>query len=174
MVKGIYAIKITLFVDQLKLTRREEKGIMKISLFVAMMHIKCYNEAPIAAHAQKYDRGVIQDIEDYGDRTVAAVADRAMRCHLWYRPDDMIGMALFDERERKREDRHRPGHEDTPRIMEQLTTSSGEKSQPAGATFHLGIGLIVKPHQKFLGEQTFFDEDVVNWSSNPLYQLAQK
>ena len=78
MAKGIYAIKIMLFSDKLKLTCREEEEMMQMSLFVAMVYIKYWNKATIATHTPKNDKDFIQDITDYRDQSVAAVADRAM------------------------------------------------------------------------------------------------
>lgn len=103
MVKGIYALKVTLFAVQLKLTSREKEGMMQISLFVAMVYIKYLNEAPIVAQAPKNDSEFIQDIAGNGDRSVAVVADRTMCQNLWYLSDDLIGLALFDERVNERE-----------------------------------------------------------------------
>lgn len=175
MAKGIYAIKITLFADQLKLTSREKEGMMKVSMFVAMVYIKYWNEATIAAHAPKNDSDFIRDLADYEDRSVAAVADRAMRRHLWYMSDDLIGLALFDERVDE---------------GEKIAIVQAMKTQPAlkvssrrlqGKNLNLQRPLSTWATVRssnlikgLLGDQTFLDENVTTWPSNPLYQLAQK
>ena len=175
MAKGIYAIKIMLFSDQLELTRREEEGMMQVSLFVAMVYMKYWNEATIAAHAPKNDKDFIQDIADYEDRSVAAVADRAMRRHLWYLSDDMVGLALFDERADEREKiAIVQAMKTRPELKNSSRRRQGKNLNLQGPLSTLATVRSSNLIKGLLGGQTFLDEDVATWSSNPLYQLARK
>ena len=138
---------------------------MQISLFVAILDIKYWKEAPIGALAPKNDKNFIQDIAIYGDRSVAAVADRAMHEHQWYLSDD-----LTKEWTRGRS-RHRSGHEDTIGTEEQLTTTSGEESQPAGV--YLRNGPIVEPHQRSSGRAELHRRRSGDLAIQSSYQLVQ-
>lgn len=175
MAKGIYAIKITLFAEQLKLTRREEEGMKQISLFVSLVYVKYWNEAAIAGHAPKNDKDFVRDIADYGDRSVAAVADRAIRRHLWYLSDDLVSLALFDERVDEDEKaaivqamKTRPESKGSSRRLQ------GKKVDLEGPLSTLATVRSTNLIKGLVGEQSFLDDDVATWPSNPIYQMAQK
>lgn len=71
MAKGIYAIMVKLFSNRLKLTHREEEGMVQVLLFITMVYTECWDEATFAAHAPENDRDFIQDTADYRDQNVA-------------------------------------------------------------------------------------------------------
>jgi len=48
MAKAIYSLKIYMFQDQFVLTAAEKKGVTDISLFVALIYSRYWNEAPVA------------------------------------------------------------------------------------------------------------------------------
>ena len=48
MAKAIYSLKICMFQDQIVLTAAEKKGVTDISLFVALIYSRYWNEAPVA------------------------------------------------------------------------------------------------------------------------------
>ncbi|KAG0718428.1 hypothetical protein GWK47_052449 [Chionoecetes opilio] len=98
MAKVIYAVKIMLFHDQLEMSRRELAGIRRVAFFVTMVYAKYWNEAVIPSYAVKNDLDFITDVKRLCDDGVASVAERAMRRHLWYLSENLIGLAIFDDR----------------------------------------------------------------------------
>ena len=106
---------------------------------------------------------------------MGAVADRAMHRHLWYLSDDLIGLALFDERVDEKEKiaivqamKTRPELNNSSRRLQgkHLNLQKPLSTRATVRSSNLIKGL--------LGRQTFLDEDVATWDSNPLYQLAKK
>lgn len=149
--------------------------MMQMSLFVVMVYIKYWNEATIVAHAPENDKDFIQDIAGYGDQSVAAVADRAMRRHLWYLSDYLIGLALFDERVDEREKiaivqamKTRPELNNSSRRLQRKNLNL---QGPLSTWTTVRSSNLIKG---LLGGQTFLDEDVANWPPKPLCQLARK
>ncbi|KAG0728657.1 hypothetical protein GWK47_003670 [Chionoecetes opilio] len=98
MAKAIYAVKIMLFHDQLEMSRWELAGIRRVAFFVTMVYAKYWNEAMIPSYAAKNDLDFITDVKRICDDGVASVAERAMRRHLWYLSENLIGLTIFDDR----------------------------------------------------------------------------
>ena len=55
MAKGIYALKVYLFRTEFRLTPTEQRQVTDIALFVSLVYIKYWNEAPLAAYAPLND-----------------------------------------------------------------------------------------------------------------------
>ena len=98
MAKGIYSLKISLFRDQLPMTPRDGAGIRRVASLVAMINGRYWNEATISAYAPKNVVDFIQAVQKYDDQELAGAAARAMRRHLWYVAEELVGLALFDDR----------------------------------------------------------------------------
>lgn len=98
MAKAIYTIKMTLFVDQLELPSRLQRGLHQVALFVSLLYIKNWHEALIPEYAPQNDLELLQALNDYPDKEVSAEAIRAFSRHLWYLSEDLIALAFFDDR----------------------------------------------------------------------------
>jgi len=65
MAKAIYSLKIYMFQDQFVLTAADKKGITDISLFVALIYSRYWNEAPVAERAPLNDARLLAQIQAY-------------------------------------------------------------------------------------------------------------
>ena len=61
MAKAIYALKIWMFRDQFRLTKREEKGIRDICLFTVRLYITAWYRSPEATSAPRLDLQLLND-----------------------------------------------------------------------------------------------------------------
>ncbi|KAG0714028.1 hypothetical protein GWK47_014936 [Chionoecetes opilio] len=98
MAKAIYAVKMTLFADQLELPARIQRGLRQVALFVSLLYIKHWHEALIPEYAPKNDLELLQALNEYPDKEVGAEGTRALSRHLWYLSEDLIALAFFDDR----------------------------------------------------------------------------
>jgi hypothetical protein len=97
MAKAIYALKIYLFREQIKLTSREQKGLENICLFVALMYAKYWHKAPLPTQAARNDQAFMSSLMSYPNQPIAKVAIKALKRHLWYFAEELIGLEFFDE-----------------------------------------------------------------------------
>ncbi|KAG0710504.1 hypothetical protein GWK47_022672 [Chionoecetes opilio] len=98
MAKAIYAVKMTLFADQLELPARIQRGLRQVALFVSLLYIKHWHEALILEYAPKNDLELLQALNEYPDKEVGAEGSRALSRRLWYLSEDLIALAFFDGR----------------------------------------------------------------------------
>lgn len=97
MAKGIYALKLYLFREQFKLTKRESKNIKDLALFVSLVYIKYWNEAPLGIQAPQNDIKLLCVLKTYPNRTIGTKALSAFANHLWFLSECMVAFALFDD-----------------------------------------------------------------------------
>ncbi|KAG0730067.1 hypothetical protein GWK47_029052 [Chionoecetes opilio] len=177
MAKAIYAVKIMLFHDQLEMSRRELAGIRRVAFFVTMVYAKYWNEAMILSYAAKNDLDFITDVKRICDDGVASVAERAMRRHLWYLSENLIGLAIFDDRispEQKAEmveGMKRPSTTKNPRRSESKT--------PINLNRLLSAFCSVRSMQvlkSLLGGQqpTFLELSPETWNTDSCFKCAKK
>ncbi|KAG0717858.1 hypothetical protein GWK47_053608 [Chionoecetes opilio] len=177
MAKAIYAVKIMLFHDQLEMSRRELAGIRRVAFFVTMVYAKYWNEAMIPSYAAKNDLDFITDVKRICDDGVASVAERAMRRHLWYLSENLIGLAIFDDRispEQKAEmveGMKRPSTTKNPRRPESKT--------PINLNRMLSAFCSVRSMQvlkSLLGGQqpTFLELSPETWNTDSCFKCAKK
>ena len=76
----------------------EKKGVTDISLFVAIIYSRYWNEAPVAERAPLNDARLLAQIQVYPHRAIGNAARKAFRCHLWYSSEYQVGLAFFDDR----------------------------------------------------------------------------
>lgn len=119
MAKAIYAVKMTLFIDQLELPARVQQGLRQVALFVSLLYVKHWHEALIPEYAPKNDLELLQALNDYPDEEVSAQATKALTRHLWYLSEDLIALAFFDDRV---ED------EEKKRMLENLVKPASKKA----------------------------------------------
>lgn len=106
MAKAIYCLKIYMFQDQFTLTASEKRSVTDLSLFVSLVYGRYWNEAPLAERAPLNDANLFKLLEKYPNKSVSNTACQALRRHLWYFSEHLIGLSLFDSRvtiETKRE-----------------------------------------------------------------------
>ena len=102
MAKMIYALKMWMFRGQLNLTKREERGLRRISVFAARIYVKFWIEAPLAAKAPLNDLCLLKALCTYGetaaDEELGETVLQKLNNHLWYLSEEMVPLALFDKR----------------------------------------------------------------------------
>lgn len=99
MAKLLYIYKIFLFRGQKvpKLTKREDKAVIRFVKFGALIYTAAWVEAPLAAEAgdlQLWKNLVAYESGDL-DIVKAARVVLNLKRHLWYLSDELVGFALF-------------------------------------------------------------------------------
>jgi hypothetical protein len=123
MGKGIYALKIFLFRQEVKLTRREAREITEFALFVSLIYIRHWNEAPLGIRAPYNDIELLSVLKEYPNQTLAVKASTAFCRHLWFLSEHLVATAFFDDRvttetkERMVQNLQRPSLPGTPRRL---------------------------------------------------------
>ena len=99
MAKMLYCFKIWMFREQFTLTQHEANGLKKICLFGSLIYVPYWLKAPRAVDAALNDLQLMRDLDKYRSicDSVATAADSAIRRHLWYVTDHLIGLCLFSE-----------------------------------------------------------------------------
>jgi hypothetical protein len=98
MAKAIYSIKIFLFQHQFSLTAQEKKNVKELALFVSLIYIRFWHEAPRPVKAPLNDLLLLEQLGKYPTSKVAKAASTAFSRHLWYLSEILIGLSLFDDR----------------------------------------------------------------------------
>ena len=96
--RAIYSLKLYLFRNQFQLIASELQGITAKALFIALIYVKYWIEAPLTLQAPSNDLQFMQDLETYTiiDAKVGEAAIRKMSQHLWYLSELCIALAFFD------------------------------------------------------------------------------
>ena len=89
---------VYMFQDQFVLTAAEKKGVTDISLFVALIYSRYWNEAPIAERAPLNDARLLAQIQASPHRAIGNATAKAFHRHLWYFSEHLVGLAFFDDR----------------------------------------------------------------------------
>lgn len=102
MAKLIYAIKIHLFreEDGFKTTQKEKSQLERFVNFGVLVYVKYWFEAPMATNAAWADLYLWKDITNYEviDPQISEVVKNAIKSHLWYLSDELVGVSLFSEK----------------------------------------------------------------------------
>ncbi|KAG0712096.1 hypothetical protein GWK47_019195 [Chionoecetes opilio] len=98
MAKAIYALKMFMFRHQLDLTAREEGGLRRLRLFISLAYVKQWNEAMVSNRAPLNDLEFLHLPEAYPDKEVSHTTSTALKRHLWYFSEDLVGLGFFDDR----------------------------------------------------------------------------
>ncbi|KAG0723596.1 hypothetical protein GWK47_042403 [Chionoecetes opilio] len=166
-----------LFHDQLEMSKRELAGIRRVAFFVTMVYAKYWNEAMIPSYAAKNDLDFITDVKRICDDGVASVAERAMRRHLWYLSENLIGLAIFD-------DRHQPEQE--AEMVEGMKRPSTTKNPRRPSRRHQSISTgrfsafcsvrSMQVLKSLLGGQqpTFLELSPETWNTDSCFKCAKK
>lgn len=100
MAKVIYALKIWMFRNQFKLTKKEEKGLLEICIFTVRLFITAWYQAPGATLAPRLDLQLLKDIDAYKSQNalISQVALKKFMGHLWYLSEELVALAFFDDK----------------------------------------------------------------------------
>lgn len=100
MAKAIYSLKIYLFRDQFKITKREEAGIRDICVFTVVIYVKNWFQSAVPNFAPLNDLNLLKDLVNYKsvNDNLAEKALKKIKNHLWYLSETLVGLAFFDER----------------------------------------------------------------------------
>lgn len=139
MAKAIYALKLYLSQDQFKMTGQELKGVTEICFFIALACTKAWCRVPRPEQAPSVDLEFLQDINTLQEGVIISVAKEAqtaMKRHLWYLFETLVGLAFFDkeldeeEKGRMQDNLSKPALKKVSKCLECKTsfTHSKEKS----------------------------------------------
>lgn len=99
MAKSIYSLKIYLFRDQFKLTKKEEKSISEICIFTVMVYVKYWFVSSSACKAPNNDLELLKDLKKFEEinSLQSKLAMKKFLGHLWYLSEELVAFAFFDE-----------------------------------------------------------------------------
>lgn len=100
MAKGLYAIKMYLFRDQLDLDEEFEAGLLEFSLFVVLVYTKFWNRSSVAVDAAVNDLSMLKDLEKfaYHNEPLANAVFESFQNHLWYLGEELVVMSIFSDK----------------------------------------------------------------------------
>jgi hypothetical protein len=84
MAKTNYSLKVYLFREKLKLTKREEKGIREICVFTVRVYVKFWCQAASACRAPRNDIQLLKDLKKYEklNKALSKIAMKKFLGHL--------------------------------------------------------------------------------------------
>lgn len=99
MAKAIYCLKMFLLRKEYLMSPAEESACGKICVFLVLIYIKYWVEAPRADKAPVQDLQLIKDLQLYAeeDREVSETLLNKMKNHLWYLTPQAAALAFFDD-----------------------------------------------------------------------------
>jgi hypothetical protein len=180
MAKLIYVLKIFLFQNQFKLTKRESVGCLEFGLFVSLIYVKAWITCSNSSDAPFDDLSLIQSLTKYStiSKVISTTALKAIGRHLWYLGEEMAPLSLFSDIvpvETKR------------LIVARLRDILGQQKLNSRSIRCTTVqDLYIKALDSFIGpssrfffdalqlDTSFFAEDVENWPEVPSYQSAEK
>ncbi|XP_061705695.1 uncharacterized protein LOC133516690 [Cydia pomonella] len=99
MARAIYAIKMLLLQDQLKISVKVKRALQDVSLFIATSYVKPWLQCNMAVKAPHQDLCFLKTLKRYEaiDKAISKAALDKFCKHLWYLTDEVAIMAIFDE-----------------------------------------------------------------------------
>lgn len=98
MSKIIYSIKIWLFRDQFQMKPVTLKGIQAVTVFYVTVYAKAWCTAHLTSQAPKNDFDLMKQLLLYPNETIRNATTKKFSRHFWYLSEELILLALFDER----------------------------------------------------------------------------
>jgi len=102
MAKLLYSIKINLFRDEnvFKTTQTEKSQLERFVIYGVIVYVKYWIEAPMATNAPWSDFLLLHDMTKYQDidLEISEVVKNALKPHLWYFLDELVGLSLFSKK----------------------------------------------------------------------------
>ena len=74
MVKAIYSLKMFLFQHQFTLTTKEKHSVKELALFVSLIYVQLWHEAPLGRKASPNDMQLLESLTNCPNRTIAKAA----------------------------------------------------------------------------------------------------
>lgn len=98
MSKGIYSLKIFLFREEFRLTKKEYDGIRDICIFIKLLYVKIWFSSTNAITAPNQDLNFIKSVMKYSeiDLSVSNAVLRKLTKHLWYLAEENVALSFFD------------------------------------------------------------------------------
>ena len=99
MSKALYSLKIFIFREEFKLTKKEYNSISSICIFIINLYVKAWFNAPIAAFSPHQDLEFFKSLYEYKnvDEELSKSATKKFVNHLWYLTSENILLAFFDK-----------------------------------------------------------------------------
>lgn len=99
MAKAIYCLKLFIFRDQFKLTKKEHKAITEICVFVVTIYVRCWFQAPLATSAPMNDMWLLKSLKKFENinKVMSKKALTKFLGHLWYLSEELVSLAFFDD-----------------------------------------------------------------------------
>ena len=95
-------IKIHLFreEDSFKTTQKEKSQLKRFVKFGDLVNVKYWYEAPMATNAAWVDLSLWKNMTNYEviDPQISEAVKNAIKSHLWYHSDELVGLSLFSEK----------------------------------------------------------------------------
>ena len=100
MGKGIYVLKIFLFRSQFHMTTREVSNVTNLALFISLVYIRYWNEAPLAIRAPYNNVEFLARLKafPFPNQSMARKSISAFSNHLWFLSEHLCALAFFDDR----------------------------------------------------------------------------
>lgn len=181
MAKGIYCIKIMLFHEQFRLTSREKINLKRVAVFVSVIYTRFWQEAPLSTRAPVNDVNFLRIIHAYPDVGIRDAADKAFRRHLWFFSEQLVTLALFDDRvqpdvkARMVENLDRPSL--TTKALKRLEGSSFDENASL-ETFvscrSMDFFDLLSFNGKAEARTTFLQKEPAQWSDDSTYTVFQE
>jgi len=176
MAKAIYSLKLFLFQHQFSLTTKEKNSVKELALFVSLIYVRFWHEAPLGRKAPLNDMQFLESLTSYPNRTIAKAARDTFSRHLWYFSEILVGLSFFDDR---------IGTDVRTQMVANLQISASDESakrldsppEPLSAT---GLASCVTQRTAALFDvlalngkmkaQDFLAKDPAEWDDDPSYQ----
>jgi hypothetical protein len=100
MAKAIYCLKIFLFRNKFKLSKREMSNLRSICIFLVRIYVKAWFQAPFPIEAPFNDFLFLKSILEYKtiNEKISRAAVKKFVRHLWYLSPEVISFSVFDSR----------------------------------------------------------------------------
>jgi len=100
MAKAIYSIKIYLFHREFILTKKEEKSLLDLIIFIVKCYIKYWFSSPKAHEAPLNDIEFLRQLYDYRkiNKNISDITVGKIINHLYYLNEETVAFSIFDDR----------------------------------------------------------------------------
>ncbi|XP_044596697.1 uncharacterized protein LOC123273359 [Cotesia glomerata] len=100
MAKALYALKIFIFKKQFKVNATEVNGLRYVCLFLVNFYTVSWFNAPFAIKSSYQDLNLIKNLYEFRSvhKKMSEAATVTFSRHLWYLSEELVGLALFDDR----------------------------------------------------------------------------
>lgn len=180
MAKAIYALKIYLFRNQFHLTTREARNIEDLALFVSLVYVKYWNEAPLGIRAPYNDIHLLGVLKSYPNKKISEKTYTAFARHLRFLSEHLVAFAFFDDsvatktgKEMMVKNLYRPKIPDCPRRID-VTRAKNDLSLDNFVTERTSVFFDILVAEGKSKSEEFLKVPPQDWPSNPVFQKFRK